>query len=37
MNELMALPAVDVLIRPGTLDDLSFIDALQKKHQRQVG
>jgi hypothetical protein len=28
---------VPITIRPGTMDDLPFIDALQKKHTKQVG
>src|SRR5687768_636954 len=31
------LPSVPVSVRPGTPDDLPFIDALQKKHTKQVG
>ncbi len=39
-NSLVAplpLPKVDVVIRAGTMDDLSFIDSLQKMHTKQVG
>src|SRR5690242_15652940 len=28
---------VPVTVRPATLDDLPFIDALQKKHSKQLG
>src|SRR3954466_16311711 len=31
------LPRVPLSVRPGTMDDLAFIDALQKKHTKQVG
>ncbi len=30
-------PRVDIAIRPATLDDLAFIDSLQKKTTKQVG
>lgn len=35
----VALPVarVDVSVRPGTPDDLPFIDALQKQHNKQLG
>jgi hypothetical protein len=33
----LPLPRVAINIRPGTMDDLPFIDALQKKHTKQVG
>ena len=31
------LPPAPVTVRPATPDDLPFIDALQKKHAKQVG
>ena len=31
------LPIAPVTVRPATADDLPFIDALQKKHAKQVG
>ncbi len=31
------LPQVDITIRPGTMDDVPFLDALQKKTTKQVG
>jgi hypothetical protein len=31
------VPRVAINIRPGTLDDLPFIDSLQKLHTKQVG
>ena len=42
MNEIiearaMPLPTTSVVIRPGTLDDVDFLDALQRKTTRQVG
>ena len=33
----LPLPAVPVTVRPATVDDLPFIDALQKRHAKQVG
>jgi hypothetical protein len=30
-------PRVAIAVRPGTMDDIPFIDALQKKHAKQVG
>jgi hypothetical protein len=30
-------PRVEIRVRPGTLDDLPFIDDLQKKHSRELG
>jgi hypothetical protein len=30
-------PRIPITIRPGTMEDLPFIDALQKKHTKQVG
>lgn len=35
MNEIV--PRVPVLVRPATMDDLPFVDRLQKKHSNQVG
>jgi len=34
---LPVLPRVNIRVRPAVLDDLPFIDALQKKHTKQVG
>jgi hypothetical protein len=35
----LPLPRVRVplAVRPGTIDDLPFVDALQKQHARMVG
>ena len=33
----MPLPSLDIVIRPGVMADLPFIDSLQKMHTRQVG
>ena len=30
-------PRVPISIRPGVMEDLPFIDGLQKKHTKQVG
>ncbi len=37
MDALIPIPRVPIAIRPATLDDLPFIDSLQKKHTKQVG
>src|SRR5262245_60633766 len=37
MSSIIPIPRIAVSVRPGTLDDLPFIDALQKKHTKQVG
>ncbi|MFT3786733.1 MAG: GNAT family N-acetyltransferase [Tepidisphaeraceae bacterium] len=31
------LPKIDLTVRAGTIDDIPFMDALQKQHTRQVG
>src|SRR5688500_10093051 len=36
-RELIPLPPVDVSVRPATMDDVPFIDSVQKKHSRMVG
>jgi hypothetical protein len=37
MNQIIPIPRIAINVRPGTMDDLSFIDSLQKMHTRQVG
>jgi hypothetical protein len=37
MNQIIPIPKIPITIRPGTMDDLPFIDGLQKKHTKQVG
>src|SRR5882757_143336 len=37
MNAIIPIPRIPISVRPGTMDDLAFIDALQKKHTKQVG
>lgn len=37
MNAIIPIPKFAISIRPGTMDDLAFIDALQKKNSKQVG
>src|SRR6476646_9482883 len=37
MNAIIPIPKIPFSMRPGTMDDLSFIDQLQKKHTKQVG
>jgi hypothetical protein len=33
----LALPSVPITIRPGVMDDVPFLDSLQKLHTKQVG
>ena len=37
MNAIIPIPKIPITVRPATMDDLSFIDGLQKKHTKQVG
>ena len=37
MSAIVPIPKIPITIRPGTMDDLGFIDSLQKKHTKQVG
>ncbi len=37
MNPIIPIPKIPISVRVATLDDLPFIDALQKKHTKQVG
>ena len=37
MNAIIPIPRCEVSIRPATMEDLPFIDGLQKKHTKQVG
>jgi hypothetical protein len=37
MNALVPIPRCQTTIRPATIDDLPFLDALQKLHTKQVG
>ena len=37
MSAIIPQPRCAITIRPGTIDDLPFIDALQKMHTKQVG
>src|SRR3954469_7460989 len=37
MSAIIPIPKFPINIRPATMDDLSFIDALQKKTTKQVG
>ena len=30
-------PRIPISIRPGTMDDIPFLDSLQKMHTKQVG
>src|SRR5947209_4146606 len=34
---IIRVPRIPLSVRPATMDDLPFIDALQKKHRAQVG
>jgi hypothetical protein len=35
--QVLPPPRIEISIRPGTMQDLPFIDRLQKMHTRQVG
>lgn len=37
MNAIVPIPRIPITIRPATIDDLPFIDALQKKNTKSVG
>src|SRR4051812_27686037 len=37
MNAIIPIPRCPIAIRVATMDDLPFIDRLQKKHSRQLG
>ena len=37
MSAIIPIPRIAISVRPGTMDDLPFIDALQKKHTKMVG
>src|SRR4051812_41536034 len=37
MNAIIPIPKIPITVRPSTMDDLSFIDGLQKIHTKQVG
>src|SRR5947207_14863298 len=37
MSAIIPIPKVSIRIRPGTLEDVPFLDSLQKLHTKQVG
>jgi hypothetical protein len=37
MSAIIPIPKMPITIRPATMEDLPFIDSLQKKHTKQVG
>src|SRR5438132_251746 len=37
MSNIIPIPRVSVNVRPATIEDLPFIDSLQKAHTKQVG
>jgi N-acetylglutamate synthase-like GNAT family acetyltransferase len=37
MSELATIPKIDLTIRPATVEDVPFIDSLQKIHRKAVG
>jgi hypothetical protein len=37
VNQIIPIPKIPITVRPGTMEDLAFIDQLQKKHTKQVG
>jgi ribosomal protein S18 acetylase RimI-like enzyme len=36
-NAIVPVPRVPVSVRPGTIEDLPFLDALQRQHYRELG
>src|SRR3954447_20911346 len=37
MDAIVPIPKIEIAIRLATMDDLPFIDALQKKHSKALG
>src|SRR5438105_10928456 len=37
MSAIVPVPRVNVAIRQATIEDLAFVDSLQKVHRKQVG
>src|SRR4051812_30227340 len=37
MNAIIPIPRVEISVRPATLDDLPWLDTLQKQHSKQLG
>jgi hypothetical protein len=37
MNAIIPIPKIELSIRPATMDDLAFLDSLQKVHSKQLG
>jgi hypothetical protein len=37
MSAILPIPKIPISVRPATMEDLSFIDGLQKKNTKQVG
>lgn len=37
MSAIIPIPKIPITIRPGTMEDISFLDSLQKMHTKQVG
>src|SRR4051794_35328370 len=37
MSQIIPIPKIPITIRPGTIEDIPFLDSLQKMHTKQVG
>ena len=37
MSAIIPIPKIPITIRPGTMEDVPFLDRLQKIHTKQVG
>src|SRR3954451_12105249 len=37
MSAIIPVPKIPISIRPGTVEDIPFLDSLQKMHTKQVG
>jgi N-acetylglutamate synthase-like GNAT family acetyltransferase len=37
MSAIIPIPKIELSIRPATMDDLAFLDSLQKQHNKQLG
>src|SRR5436190_7386499 len=37
MSAIIPIPKIPISIRPGTMEDIPFLDSLQKIHTKQVG
>src|SRR4051794_3464982 len=37
MSAIIPIPKFPIVVRPGTMEDIPFLDSLQKMHTKQVG